>query len=75
LENAWNEFLMGLSNNEILKGAIDLVTSFVSGINSLTNGLSNGNGLLKSFVSLMVTLGGLSVGKAALSGGFGWIGR
>jgi hypothetical protein len=40
LENAWNEFLMGLANNEILKGAVDLVTSLVTGINSLTDGLS-----------------------------------
>lgn len=75
LENAWNEFLMGLANNEILKGAVDLVTSLVTGINNLTNSLSGGNGLLKSFVSLMVTLGGLSMGKAALSGGLGWVGR
>jgi predicted secreted Zn-dependent protease len=63
LSNAWDQFTMGLTNNEILKGAVDLLADMIEGVNKLTNGLSAGNGLIKSVVSLGVALGGLTMGK------------
>lgn len=36
LRNAWNEFLMGISNNSIIKLAVDLLTGLLNAINKLT---------------------------------------
>ena len=71
LSNAWDQFAMGLTNNEILKGAVDLLADMIEGVNKLTNGLSGGNGLIKSIVSLGVALGGLTMGKQVINGLFG----
>jgi hypothetical protein len=69
---------MGLSNNEILKGAIDVLTTIIEGVNKLTTSLSGGNGLIKSIVSLVTVIGALGVARAALGGamgkGLGWAG-
>lgn len=74
LSNAWNQFLMGLANNDILKGGVDLLTKLLETINNLTNALSGGNGLGKSFLSLMTVIGALMGGKALLGGVFKWAG-
>jgi hypothetical protein len=66
---------MGLSNNEFIKGAIDILTFFIEGINKLTSSVSGGNGLIKSLFSLVTVLGALKVAKAALGGGLGWAGQ
>jgi TP901 family phage tail tape measure protein len=75
LKNAWNEFTMGLANNEILKGGIDLLTGLLETINKLTDALSGGSGLGKSIVNFMTVIGALKGGKALLSGGFSFIGK
>ena len=67
LENAWNEFLMGLANNEILKGAVDTLTFVIEGINSLTEAISGGNGLAKSIVSLTTVIAALKAGGSLFS--------
>ena len=72
--NAWNEFTMGLANNEILKGGVDLLTNLLETINNLTSAMSGGSGLLKSVTSLVTLIGALKLGKAAIGGGLGWIG-
>ena len=74
LENAWNEFLMGLSNNDVLKGAIDILTSIIEGVNKLTDALSGGKGLVKSLTSLLTVVGALKMGRAVLQSGLNWIG-
>jgi hypothetical protein len=66
LENAWNEFLMGLANNDILKGAVDFLTWIVEGINKMTDSISGGNGLIKSITSLITVIGALKLGKQAI---------
>jgi hypothetical protein len=66
---------MGLANNEILKGAVDLLTSLVTGINNMTNALSGGSGLVKSIFNLMTVIGGLNIGKSALGGALNWAGK
>lgn len=68
LKNAWDEFLMGLANNEILKAGVDGLTKILETINKITEGLSGGNGLIKSIVSLAGVLATLKGGKALLGG-------
>ena len=63
LKNAWDEFVMGLANNELLKGGVDLLTNLLETINKLTAGLSGGNGLVKSLASLITVISGLKVGR------------
>jgi hypothetical protein len=79
LENAWNQFLMGLANNEILKGAVDTLTFIIDGVNKLTDALSGGNGLVKSIISLITVVGALKLGKnvlgGLLGGGLSWAGN
>ena len=38
LKNAWNEFLMGITNNSFVKGAVDILTAILNGVNKLTSG-------------------------------------
>lgn len=64
LKNAWDQFAMGLANNEILKGAVDVLTGVLETVNKLTESLSGGNGLTKSIISLMTVIGALKGGKS-----------
>ena len=75
LENAWNEFLMGLSNNVIIKGVVSFLTTIVEGLNKVTDALSGGNGLVKSLFSLITVLTALKVARSALGKGLGWAGK
>ena len=62
LTTAWQEFTMGLANNEILKGAVDTLTFVLNAINKLIDGLSGGNGIAKSVITLnlaIAAIGGL----------------
>lgn len=71
LKNAWDQFTMGLANNEILKGAVDLLTGILTIVNDLINSLSGGNGLTKSFLSLAAAIISLRTGKGILNKVFG----
>jgi hypothetical protein len=66
---------MGLTNNEILKGAIDVLTAIIGGINKLTDSLSGGSGLIKSLINLTMVIGALKLGKGVLEGTLGWAGK
>jgi hypothetical protein len=59
---------MGLANNEILKAGVDGLTKILETINKITDGISGGNGLIKSVVSLAGVLATLTGGKALLGG-------
>jgi hypothetical protein len=74
LNNAWQTFLMGLSNNAIIKGAVDLLTGILTSINNIINAISGGSGLIKSILSLGAAMGALAVGKALLGKILGGIG-
>ena len=64
LKNAWDTFVMGLANDEFLKGAVDALTFLVEQLNNLINLLSNGEGTQKSLLSLVATFGALKTGGA-----------
>ena len=38
LRDAWEEFLMGIANSDLIKGSIDLLTKLLEVINKLTKG-------------------------------------
>lgn len=71
LKNAWDEFAMGLANNEILKFGVDLLTGILEAVNKLTGALSGGNGLIKGFVNLVTVIGALKGGSMLLGKFFG----
>ena len=75
LKNAWDQFAMGLANNEILKGAVDLLTGTLETINKLTESISGGDGLTKSIISLMMVIGALKGGGALFNKALGGIGQ
>ena len=62
LKNAWNEFLMGISNSKVIKAGVDALTGLLNVINKLTGN----SGLLK----LGVAIGALKGGKAIFEGLF-----
>jgi hypothetical protein len=59
---------MGLANNEVLKAGIDGLTKILETINKITDGISGGNGLIKSIASLAGVLATLKMGKTLLGG-------
>lgn len=62
LTNAWNEFLMGISNSSVIKGAVDLLTGILNVINKVTGAFGEGVGGILKFAT---ALGALKVGEAA----------
>lgn len=64
LKNAWDEFAMGLTNNVIIKGAVDTLTTLLTAVNGLIDALSGGQGLIKSVMTLGAVWGGLKLGGA-----------
>ena len=66
LKNAWNEFTMGLSNNEFIKAAVDALTGLLTTINKIIGTISGGSGVIKSALSIFTAIGGLKLGKSLL---------
>lgn len=66
LKNAWDEFAMGLANNEVIKVAVDTLTGLLQTINKILDTVSGGSGVLKSALSILTAIGGLKLGKSLL---------
>lgn len=66
LKNAWDQFTMGLANNEIIGAAVTLLTDLLTAINGIIDGISGGNGLIKSVVTLGAAFAGLKAGGAII---------
>lgn len=66
LKNAWDEFAMGLANNEVIKVAVDTLTTLLQTINKILDTVSGGSGVLKSTLSILAAIGGLKLGKSLL---------
>lgn len=74
LGNAWDKFLMGITDNQIVKGAVDGLTTLIGGVNKLIDTLSLGLGPLKSFMSLMTAFIGLKMGGRIVNSLIGGLG-
>ena len=68
LKNAWDQFAMGLANNEVIKGVVDVLTFVLNTINSIIDGISGRNGLAKSVLSLGFAFSAFKLGKNFLGG-------
>lgn len=66
LKNAWDQFTMGLANNEIIGAVVILLTDLLTAINGIIDGISGGNGLIKSVVTLGAAFAGLKAGGAII---------
>ena len=70
-KNAWDEFAMGLANNEVIKVVVDTLTTLLQTINKILDTVSGGSGVLKSTLSILAAIGGLKLGKSLLFTGIG----
>ena len=61
LENAWNEFTMGIANSSMIKGAIDLITGLITAINKITNALGPVGGAITKVLLLFGGFKGIRV--------------
>lgn len=66
LKNAWNEFVMAIADNNLIKGAVDALTGLLNLINKLTGN----SGIAK----IGVTFAGLKLGKSLFNKLLGNIG-
>lgn len=65
LKNAWDQFVMGLTNSSLLKAGVDILTNLLNTINSITNLGSEGlGGTVTSILRLGTVLLGLRAGNA-----------
>ena len=72
LANTWNEFTMGIANNQVIKTFIDLLTQLINTVNDLTSSLGEGVG---GFLKLGLAIGGLKLGKSLIGSAFGFLGK
>ena len=61
LKNAWNEFIMSLANNTIVKVFVDALTKLLTTINKLTSWLP---GITSGFAKLWITIKAFKLGKS-----------
>lgn len=66
LKNAWDSFLMGLANSDIIKSAVDWLTNLITKINDLLTAMSGGSGVAKTFATLFTGLAGGAIAKGGL---------
>lgn len=65
LENAWEEFSMGIMNSDLIKSGIDILTNLLQLINKTTQGIGEANwGNMISKIGLIV--GAFKIGKTLL---------
>ena len=59
LKNAWNEFLMGLTNNEMVKGFVDILTNLLNLLNKITSGFDGTTNSILKFTAALAGFAGL----------------
>lgn len=72
LKNAWDEFVMSIANSKFIKGAVDLLTGFITAINKLTSSLP---GALNGIAKLGLAFGAFKIGKNIFNKGLADIGQ
>ena len=70
LKNAWQEFAMGIANNQLIKGGISLLTNIITVINKLTGSLGDAG---SAFARLGLIIGTIKLGRAFTPKAFSWI--
>lgn len=63
LKNAWDTFLMGIADDQIIKGFIDALTKLIDGFNKLSSGI---DGIGGSILRIGVAFGGLRLAKSGV---------
>ena len=71
LKNAWNTFLMGLANNQIIVAAINLLEKLIDTLNKILSVTSFGNNIIKSIEELVLAIFALKLGRKLIKGIFG----
>ena len=78
-KNAWDLFIMGIANNNFVKGAVDFGTKVITIIDKVIDGISKFTGPLKnvtkSVLSLSTAFLGLKVAGRFINSGLGLLGR
>ena len=59
LKNAWDEFLMGITNSEIVKGMVDALTMLLNVLNQITSAFGDGASSILKLVTAATALAGL----------------
>ena len=59
LKNAWDQFLMGLANNAVIKTAVDLLTGLLNIVNNLTEAFGTGVGSILKWVAVISAFAGV----------------
>ena len=72
LKNAWNEFVMGIANNSLIKAGVDLLTNFINAINKLTSSLP---GAIGAVAKLGIAFGAFKIGKGLFNKGLAQAGQ
>lgn len=68
LKNAWNEFILGLTNSDVIKGAVDMLTALVTAINNLIKTISGKNSAAKMITTFFTAFTAFKIGQKAFGG-------
>ena len=68
LKNAWDEFILGLTNSDVIKGAVDLLTLLITKINDLIKLVSGKNAGVKMITTFFAAFTGFKVGQKIFGG-------
>ena len=65
LHDAWEQYVTGMANQSAIKGIIDLLTDFISGVNKLTDAVDPAK---TGIAKLIVTILGFKAAKGVING-------
>lgn len=63
LKNAWDEFILGLANSDVIKGAVDKLTDLITAINTLIKKVSGKNAGAKMVTSFFAAFTAFKIGS------------
>jgi len=63
LKNAWDTFVTGILNSDLIKFFVDLLTKIMTTINNVTQGF---NGFTSSFSKISVIFAAFKLGQVAI---------
>ena len=68
LKNAWDEFILGLANSDVIKGAVDALTDLITAINTLIKAISNKNAIAKMVTTFFTAFTAFKIGQKMFGG-------